>query len=62
MNTLVLHIAKHQLDFTKTMNALQRAGVVSDNCIHAGSVAKADCPKAIQAIDKWLPKHSKDLK
>jgi hypothetical protein len=62
MNSLVLHIAKRRLDWDKVMNALQSAGVVSDNTVNALRVAKADCPKAIAAIEKWLPKYEEKLK
>lgn len=50
-NALEDAIGKFQLDEVKTMNALQAAGLVSDNCVTARDVAAADCPGAAKAIE-----------
>lgn len=46
-------ITNNQLDPVATMNRLQGAGVISDNCITAQDVAAVDCLVAIT----WLLKH-----
>lgn len=38
------------------MNLLQDNGVVSDNCVWAGSVAYKDLPRAIEFINNNWPK------
>jgi len=51
-NLLELAILAYQLDEVKTMNSLQAAGIVADECVLAHDVAPADCERAIAAIEK----------
>ncbi len=52
MNLLEQAIRSYRLDELKTMNSLQLAGVVSDNCVLACDVAPADCERAVAAMEK----------
>lgn len=56
MNSLTRYINTHKLDWKACMNALQLAGVVSDNCVEPEDVASRDTMKAIAFLEKWRPK------
>lgn len=47
MNSLEKHLSGKGLDEIQSMNALQDAGIVSDNCVLAQDVAECDCTAAI---------------
>jgi hypothetical protein len=47
MNSFENHIRLKRLNEIESMNALQDAGIVSDNCVLACDVAESDCTQAI---------------
>jgi hypothetical protein len=49
-STLQAFIADNAINTTVAMNVLQDYGVVSDNCVTPGDVAKSDCEGAIKFI------------
>jgi len=57
MNPLELLISELGLDPVLTMNGLQDAGLVSDNCVTAGEVALVDCDGACA----WVALHAESL-
>lgn len=52
LNILERCIQDYKLDEVKTMNGLQSAGIVSDNCVRAHDVAEADCLTAVERIKR----------
>lgn len=50
MTKLTEYIMENDLDHDKAMNALQNAGVISDNAVTSEQVADADCQKAIETL------------
>ena len=53
MNLLVIYTDSNRLDEGLVMDALQNAGVVSDNCVAIHDVAKPDDARAVE----WLKKN-----
>ena len=47
-NQLEIFLENNQMDATSAMNALQDAGIISDNCIAPGDVA--NCKAAIKFL------------
>ena len=47
-NQLEIFLENNQMDATSAMNALQGAGVISDNCVTAADVA--NCKAAIKFL------------
>lgn len=47
MNSLEKYLSGRGLDEIQSMNALQDADIVSDNCVLAQDVAECDCTAAI---------------
>jgi hypothetical protein len=47
MNRLEQYLAETLRDPVESMNRLQEAGIISDEAVHAGDVADADCQAAI---------------
>lgn len=50
MNSLQDYLAGVGADEAKAMDALQDAGIISDNCVWARDVAEADCPAAVEFL------------
>lgn len=50
MNPLRLYLLIHRIDACAAMNLLQDRGIVSDNAIEAGDVAREDCAAAIEFL------------
>lgn len=50
MNPLESYLKTNNLDPMTTMNRLQDAGIVSDNCVTPRDVAEADCGRAVDYL------------
>lgn len=48
MNALQQFIQENKMDELKVMNALQNAGVVSDECVDAGDVPRSECERVVE--------------
>ncbi len=51
-NSLAEYLCTFDIPWDLALNALQGAGIVSDNCISIDEVAEADCPKAIFFVNR----------
>lgn len=54
MTQLEAFVAECGLDPIQTMNDLQNAGIVSDNCVTLADVAECDATRAMKWLDERL--------